>query len=261
MKIALITGASGGLGRQFAVHIDQEENDIEEIWLLARRQDKLEETGRLLKKPYRVLPLDLLNKDSFETVKTMLSGANAEVGIFVNNAGFGKIGNYAQLSMQETDQMIDLNCKAAVDMTVTCIPFMKAGDRILEICSTAAFQPIQHMNVYAATKSFLYNYSRALRMELLPKKIIVTAVCPYWMTDTGFIPTARNTENKADTKKAIKHFALGVPSDKVAVRTLRASRRGAAVCTPGIFCSVHRFFGKLLPRNVMMYIWEGIRRI
>ncbi|MCI5595512.1 MAG: SDR family NAD(P)-dependent oxidoreductase [Lachnospiraceae bacterium] len=78
-----------------------------------------------------------------------------------------------------------------------CLPYMKAKSRILEICSTAAFQPFQYLNVYAASKAFLYRYSRALAVELRSRKITVTAVCPYWIKDTEFIPIARqNSDDK-----------------------------------------------------------------
>ncbi|MEE3420327.1 MAG: SDR family NAD(P)-dependent oxidoreductase [Lachnospiraceae bacterium] len=261
MRIALITGASSGLGMKFAREIDAKEKKIDEIWLVARREDRLKETAEGISKKTRIFPLDLLKRESFDNLENALREADARVGILIVNAGFAKIGNYSKVTRRDSDNMIDLNCRAAVDTTVTCLPFMKAGDRIIEICSTAAFQPLQHINIYAATKTFLYNYSRALRMELLPRKIAVTAVCPYWMKDTEFLPVANDNEANAAPDKSISNFNLGVPSDKVAKRALAASRRGAAVSTPGFICTIHRFFGKILPRTFMMYIWEGFRKL
>lgn len=261
MRIALITGASSGLGTKFAIRIDKNEKNIDEIWLVARRKEKLEETAARLTKKTRIFPLDLLKRESFDTLEHALNKEEARVGLLIVNAGFAKIGNYARVTREDADSMIDLNCRAAVDTTVTCLPFMEAGDRIIEICSTAAFQPLQYIGIYASTKSFLYNYSRALRMELLPRRIAVTAVCPYWMKDTEFLSVASTNKANAAPDAPIRNFSLGVPSGKVARRALAASRRGQAVCTPGLICTLHRFFGKLLPRTFMMYIWEGFRKL
>lgn len=258
-RIALITGASSGLGRQLSQLIDVREKHIDEIWLVARRQDRLEELAGRLQHKTRTFPLDLTEEQSRQSLADAMQQEGVRVGLLLNCAGLGKIGNYQSLTLEESDSMIELNDRAAVDMTVLALPRMQQGDRIIEICSTAAFQPIQHFNVYAASKSFLYNYSRGLRMELLPRRIAVTAVCPYWMKDTEFIPVARDTgsENKA----AIRGFPFSSKSEKVAKRILRSSRMGFAVCTPGIFCTIHRFFSKLLPREILMLFWEGLRRV
>ena len=257
-RIALITGASSGLGRNLALEMDKNEKGIDEFWLIARRKEKLEALAAELHHPSHILSLDLTLMESSAALAKELQEANVEVGVLVNCAGLGKIGNYRTLTVEENNQMIDLNDRAAVDVTMTCLPFMKAGDRILEICSTAAFQPFQHLNVYAASKAFLYSYSRALRMELLPRGIVVTAVCPYWMKDTEFIAGAESAYGPGE-RPAIRNFAFGVPSGKVASRAMRDSRAGLAVSTPGFVCTIHRAFAKLLPKSVLLYIWELIR--
>ena len=101
----------------------------------------------------------------------MLKETGADVRVLVNCAGFGKFGTYADMTLQETGDMIDLNCKAAVALTAAAIPHMGRGGRILEICSSAAFQPLPAFNVYAATKAFLLRYSRALRWEVAPRAL------------------------------------------------------------------------------------------
>ena len=151
--------------------------------------------------------------------------------------------------------MIDLNCKAAVDMTLISLPYMSAGDRILEICSTAAFQPFQFLNVYAASKSFLYRFTRALRYELWNRKIYVTAVCPYWVKDTEFIPTAKKTQGS----RRIKHFFLASKKKSVAKIALLDSKHRLPVSTPGIMCTVHRIVAKFIPSFIMCHIWDLLR--
>lgn len=265
-RITLITGASSGLGRKLALEMDSNEPDIDEFWLIARRKERLEELASELHHPSHILPLDLTKAESVDTLAAELKKENVEVGVLINCAGLGKIGNYRTLTVEENNRMIDLNDRAAVDVTMVSIPYMQQGDRIIEICSTAGFQPLQHFNVYAASKRFLYNYSRALRLELLPRRISVLAVCPYWMKDTEFISTAQNVKSRSGSadpqaNSPIRNFAFSTRSDRAAARIMRHSRRGYAVSTPGLICTLHRFFGKLIPTETMLYIWEGFRRL
>lgn len=293
-RIALITGASSGMGSVFARRIDETEKNIDEIWLVARRRERLEDVARQLAHPARIIPMDLTDPDSIRKLEILLSegksadeqendaartagadeqendaartaGADrqegVEVGLFVNCAGYAKIGNYEKVSHYDSDRMIDLNCKAAVNTTLAVLPYMRAGDRIMELCSTSSFQPVTHLNLYAAGKAFLYSYTRALRMELLPRGIKVTAVCPWWVADTEFLSVAKDNAANPDSVKSIRSFVLPSKKEAVVRRALRASRMGFAVSTPGIMCFLHRIFSKLIPRTGMLYLWELMRRI
>jgi len=259
MRIALVTGASSGMGREFARCIDRTEAEMDEIWLVARRRERLEEAASQLTHPARIIPMDLTKAENIEELENLLKPVR--VGIFVNCAGYAKIGNYEKVSRFDSDHMIDLNCKAAVNMTLAVLPYMQAGDRILELCSTSSFQPVPHLNIYAAGKAFLYSYTRALRMELLPRGIVVTAVCPWWVADTEFLPIAKDNAANPDFEKSIRGFLLPSKKETVVRRALRASRMGFAVSTPGIMCFLHRLFSKLIPRTGMIYLWEIMRRL
>lgn len=259
-RIALVTGASSGLGQQIVLEMDVNEKKIDEFWLVARRRDRLEQLAEKLVHPSKIIPMDLTDINNIRFLNEMLKDAGVEIGVLVNSAGLGKIGNYERLTVEENNRMIELNDTAAVDVTQISIPYMKQGDRIVEICSTAAFQPLQHFSVYAASKAFLYNYSRALRLELLPRRIPVLAVCPYWMKDTEFIGTAQNVE-KSSAGSPITNFTSFSDSVSVAKRVMRDSRAGFAVSTPGVLCTLHRFFGKLIPRETLLYIWEVFRKL
>ncbi len=155
--------------------------------------------------------------------------------MLINAAGSGKIAASAALPLEQVDQMIDLNCRAAVDVTQICLPYMDSGAKIMEICSTAAFQPIPYLNVYAASKAFLYRYSRALRFELRPRDITVTS--------------------------PIRSFPLASTSKTVAERALMDTRLGLSVSTPGFVCTVHRAAAKLLSSDILMYIFDWLRKI
>lgn len=258
MRIAVITGASSGLGRQFAAQIAKKEKNIDEIWVIARREERLLALRGLCALPVRPLALDLTLPSSIDAIEKMYQEENPEIGILINAAGFGKIGNYQNVGRKDCDRMIDLNCRAAVDLTAVSLPFMKKGDRILEICSTAAFQPFQFLNVYAASKAFLYRYSRALRVELFPAGIHVTAVCPYWIKDTDFISVAEETETD---KRRIRHYPLATHAAPVAAVALHDSRIGLPVSVPGFMCIVHRIAAKFIPHELMMGLWALFRRI
>ncbi len=260
MRIALITGASSGMGEVFARYIDRDEKDIDEIWLIARRKEKLEEIAASLEHPARAVPLDLCAEGSMDALGAMLDEENARVGILVNCAGFAKIGDYGNVSLLDSGRIIDLNCKAAVSVTLVCIPHMKAGDRIMELCSTASFLPLSRLNIYASSKAFMLSYSRALRMELLHEGIVVTAVCPWWVGDTEFIKVARDNDANTAVRQDIKHFLAPQKKEDVVRRALRASRRGKAVSTPGVISTIVRIFYRLVPTTTELYLWELLRR-
>lgn len=262
MNIAVVTGASSGLGREYVRQIAANPRDLQEIWIIARRRDRLEElrdqvSQRAPGLPVRVLDLDLTRSDHLDALEDQLDRQQAQVRLLVNAAGFGKAGNYAQVGRRDAAAMIDLNCRAAVEVTQICLPFMGPGSRILEICSTSAFQPFPYLNVYAATKAFLYRYSRGLRVELFPRHIRVTAVCPYWIRDTEFISIARTT----DRTRAIRHFPLSSTSANVVRRSLLDSALGLPVSTPGPVCTLHRIVAKFIPSELMMGVWALLRRL
>lgn len=151
--------------------------------------------------------------------------------------------------------MIDLNCRAAVALTAAAIPHMSRGARILEICSSAAFQPLPGFNVYAATKAFLLRYSRALRWEVAPRGIKVTAVCPGWIK-TEFMQVARDTKNG----RTVRSYPFALRPETVARRALRDSQV-LAVTTCGLPALVQRVASKFLPHCFIMACWEGLRRL
>lgn len=254
MKIAIVTGVSSGLGAAFLRRLDQQ-GGLDEFWGVARRADRMEELASELKTPLRPLALDLVQPESMEQLAALLEETQPEVHILINSAGFGKFGTYADLSRKEVSGMIDLNCKAAVNLTEAVLPYMKRGGRVLEICSSAAFQPLPGLNVYAATKAFLLSYSRALRWEVAPRGIRVTAVCPGWIK-TEFIDVAKDTQNG----RTVRSYPFALKPETVARRALRDSKV-LPVTTCGLPSLVQRVGSKFLPNGVVMACWEGLRRI
>ena len=254
MKIAIVTGASSGLGMAFVRRLDAL-GGLDEIWGVARRGERMEALAAELRTPMRPLALDLTRLESVETLRVLMREEEPEVAVLVNAAGFGKFGTCAELTLQETCGMIDLNCRAAVDVTDAAFPYLHPGSQVLEICSTAGFQPIPGLNVYAATKAFLLSYTQTLHYELSPAGIHVTAVCPYWVKDTEFIGIAEKGGH------GFRHYPLASRSQDVVRRALRDSALNLRVSTPGLVCTLHRAAAKVTPNLLCLPLADWLSHV
>ena len=237
MKIALVTGASSGLGREFVRQI-AEQGKVEEIWAIARRRDRLEALQSISAVPIRVLALDLTRPGDMEYLRNTLQDELPDIRILVNAAGMGR-----------------MNCRAAVDVTDAAFPYLHPGSQVLEICSTAGFQPIPGLNVYAATKAFLLSYTQTLHYELSPAGIHVTAVCPYWVKDTEFIGIAEKGGH------GFRHYPLASRSQDVVRRALRDSALNLRVSTPGLVCTLHRAAAKVTPNLLCLPLADWLSHV
>lgn len=256
MNIAIVTGASSGLGKTFVKQLDCRRH-LDEIWVIARRQDRLEQLRDEIATPLRILSYDLGQRTSLQEIDQLLANEHPTVQVLVNAAGFGKIGDYQDIKVESLGQMIDVNVRALIWMTQISIPYMSVGSRIVEIASTAAFQPLPYMNVYASTKAMVYRYSRALHEELKPRGIGVTVVCPYWVKDTEFISRAKHSYDS----RYIRSFPFASKQDEVVRKALADSDAGHAVSTPGFICTAHRITAKALPAAWMMRAWDRVRAL
>lgn len=178
MNIAIITGASSGLGSEFARQMDQMLGKTDEIWLLARSKDVLEELSHFLKHKTRAIAIDLTDEKALLQFEEVLAIQNPRITVLVNCAGVGIHGVFSRQSKENIDAMINLNIVALTSMTRICLPYMKQGSKILQFSSGAAFVPQAAFAVYAASKAYVYSLSRALERELKDRGITVTAVCP-----------------------------------------------------------------------------------
>lgn len=181
-KVAIVTGASSGLGREFAIQIAEKYKTVEEIWLIARRKDRLLETKEAINsvsdKLVRILALDLTKEEDINFYRSILGRQNPAIRVLVNASGYGIGGHFENMTEEEAVGMVDLNCRAVVAMTHISLPYMTGPSNIINIASAAAFLPQPSFAVYAATKSMVFSFSRALGKELAGKNITVTAVCP-----------------------------------------------------------------------------------
>ena len=252
VNIAVITGASSGIGKEFALQIDKLEA-LDEIWLVARRREAMEDLAHKLSAKARIICLDLLKEESFAEYKSIITASGANIRYMVNASGFGEMGDWSEVPLDSQMRMIDLNIKALVKMTVLSIPFMSKGSNLIEIGSASVFNPLPYFNVYASTKSFVRHYTRALHEELKPLGINVTVVCPGWVRTEFFEHT--NDNRVRYSPKAYKPM---LEKEHVVCCALKAVRKNKALCVVGKFTKLQHILSKLLPHSLLIKIWKGM---
>ena len=254
-RIAIITGASGGLGREFVRELNPDTN-LDEIYVLGRNENALntlaDEFGDKIK-PYII---DLSDRTKIKEFEEYLKEQDVDIKILINNAGYAKFCSYDDISVEQSLDMIDVNVSAVTALSLVCIPYMQKGSHIINISSQAGFQPLPYMNIYASSKAFVKNYSQALNVELKSRGITVTAVCPGWIK-TPFLNRA-----EVNAPKSPRHFWFKVTPDVVARKALNDAYKGKTTSVYGLYVNICRILTKILPEKVVMKLWlwqQGIR--
>lgn len=245
-KIAVITGASSGMGREFAVRICREKQ-LDEAWVIARRADRLEALAGEIEIPVVPISLDLTREESIDRYRALLETSDVEVSVLVNASGVGRFGTFEDIDLDTHYRMIDLNVKAYVGMTYATLPHMKAGGEIYQLDSLSSFQPVPYIGVYGATKAFVLSFSRALNVELKKKGIHVMAVCPGWVKTEFF--------DHAVTDNTITYYNRFFTSEQVVTRALRDMKKRKDVSVCGFSIRAQVLLTKLLPHRLVMWIW------
>lgn len=247
-RTAIVTGASSGLGREFARKIG-EMGLADEIWLIARRKENLERLAETLSVKTRILPLDLLDDDSFAALDKLLTKENPNMSLLINNAGRGTDISFAKEDMTDMRDTVRLNAEVPVKLTRLCLPYMKRGGGIINVCSAAAFVSLPGLLVYSASKSFLLSFSRSLGRELKGRRISVTALCPYWIEDTELME-----------KAGISTRPLGMlNAEDVAKRGLWDNSRVKEISIPGVMGRLTRLSAALFPLPVLLFFKKLFR--
>lgn len=200
MNIAIITGASSGMGMEYVKQLDQYFRNIDEIWVIARRAERLKQLQPLTRIKIRPFTLDLSKDTDLEALKNALQQEKPVIRVLINSAGYGKIGDFQDISYSDTTGMININCKALTAVTYLALPYMKPNSRIIQMASMASFLPQAGFSVYAATKSYVLSFCTSLSEELRKKNIYVTAVCP-GPVNTEFFDIAEQTGKEPVFKK------------------------------------------------------------
>jgi hypothetical protein len=243
VEAVLVTGASSGIGWELAKLFAADKSNLV---LVARKREKLEELAAQVRREnrveVRVLAEDLTDPKSPQAIFDALAADGVEVAVLVNNAGFGAVGSVADLALERQLDMIQVNVTALTRLTRLFLPSMiqSRGGGILNVGSTAGFQPGPYMAVYYATKAYVLSFTEALAEELLGTGVKVTCLAPG--------PTATGFAAVADIEKKLL-FRLGTADAKtVAQAGYRGFRRGKLLVIPGVMNKLGAFAGRFLPR-------------
>jgi short-subunit dehydrogenase len=245
-RIAIVTGASSGMGKEAVLQISRKYSWLDEIWVIARRKELLEELQAQVKLSLKILAYDLTDDNDVFILKELLKKEKPAIKLLLNAAGFGKIGTFAEGVYEEQAGMININCKALTGVTYICLPYMKRKSRVLQFASSAAFLPQPHFAVYAATKAYVLSFSRALARELKHQGITVTCVCP-GPVDTEFFQVAETKEEMADFKKRFL-----VSKEDVICKALRDASRGREKSVYSLSMNLLQVGSKIIPHKIFL---------
>ncbi len=257
MSVAIITGASGGIGREFAIQLCTDYG-VKEFWLIARNRAKLEAlAAELLALGARseVMSIDLGTREGINEYKSALAERKPEIGYLVNAAGYGKFGRFDELSEDDIAGMIDLNSRALVLITHASVPYIERGGRIVELGSGSCFTPLPNFNVYAASKAFVLHYTKALNYELKKYGVRATCFCPGWVL-TDFFDVAEDGGVSRPKKSSIKPM---LNAKKVTRGCLKAVKRGRAMYVTNWYTKLQHLLFKLLPDPILTRLWLGMQ--
>lgn len=244
MDIAVVTGASSGLGTQFVKGIAERYPHLDEIWMIARRKEKMEELASEVSVKTRIISLDLGADESYEKLKEMLARYNPNIQLLINNAGYEKSGEFMRLDERDIQNMIAVNIKGMTMVQRICLSYMPQNSFTIMTCSVTAFAPIPYEAVYSASKKYMYYLAKALRYELKQKGVNILLLCP------GNMDTEMNP--KGQFRQSEKIGALPyLDMKEVVQKSLIKAEKGQAVYTPGIFYKLFRLSGKMIPSSMM----------
>jgi len=255
MKIAVVTGASSGIGKEFFLSLKDRPEVLDEIWVIARSQNRLEELQALTDVPVRIIPLDLSLSASYRAYEALLEEHRPEIRYLICASGFGRFDAVENDTTDNLTNMVDLNCNGVVGMTRPSIPYMGKNSLMLVIASVAAFQPIPYIATYGATKAFVLSYCRALNRELKKRGCRCLAVCPFW-TKTAFFDRAVSENHVVKT-----YAAMYEPTDIVRHAWKVAKNPRRDFCIYGTVAKAQTLLTKLLPHRLVMRVWIGQQKL
>ena len=251
MSVAIITGASGGIGSEFARQLSRL-GLIDEFWFVARSENKMQALADELGVNAKIIGADLTSDEGINKVRAALEAEKPEVKFLINASGFGNFGAFDEISEDEVVKMIDLNVKALVLLTHMTIPYMELGGRIIELGSGSCFTPLPYFNIYSSSKVFVLHYTKSLNYELKKYGVRATCFCPGWV-ETEFL--GKSVANGNTHPKAMKPL---LKCETVVRKCIKASVKGKAMCVTNWYTKLQHVLFKLLPDRILSRLWLGM---
>lgn len=252
MTVAIITGASSGIGAEFAKHYAKR---VDELWLVARRKERMIELGDSLGVKYRVISADLCKKEGINAIRQALESEKPKVKYLVNAAGFGDFGGFDEIDESKVEMMIDLNVKATVLITHMVVPYMERGGRIIEFGSGSCFTPLPYFNTYSSGKVFVLHYTKSLNHEIKKYGVRATCFCPGWV-HTEFLGKA--TAKEGVTRPRDNAMKPLLSCEKVVAGCVRASDKGRTMYVTNWYTKLQHVLFKIVPDPILTHMWLGM---
>lgn len=249
MSVAIITGASSGIGSEFARQL-KKQYGVDEFWFVARRLENMERLRDELSVKAKIIPADLTSKDGLDTLFNALKEERPTVKYLINAAGFGNFGGFDEIPLTESGDMIDLNVKALVLITYAVIPYMERGGRIVQLGSGSCFTPLPYFNVYSSSKVFVLHFTKSLNFEIKKYGLRATCFCPGWV-ETDFLAKASSREGVTHPK-AMKPL---LSCERVVAGCVRALKRGPAMYVTNWYTKLQHLLFKVVPDKLLTKIW------
>ena len=246
MKIAVITGASSGIGREFVYAVDKNYS-FDEIWVIARRAERLEELKGKCRNTIRPVALDLAADADLKAYAELLEKEKPEIALLVNAAGCGVFGPFEEKDLDALLHSARLNALSLTAMCHLSLPCMKSGSAIINMASNSSWQPVPYQAVYGASKSYVLSLSRAIGRELRPRGVHVMCVCPGWIK-TEFQQHAKHDEY-------IRYVDRWYGPEEVAAQAMKDLEKKKSVSILGAPVRRQVALVKHLPVDMVMDIW------
>jgi short-subunit dehydrogenase len=243
-KTALITGASSGIGKEFAELLARDGYDL---ILVARHEDELKKVSDTLREKFsistKIMAKDLSNSSAPDEIFDEIKKNSIEVGVLVNNAGFGSYGSFIETDLKTSLDLFLVNITALTHLTSLFVPLMvkNGGGKVLNVASVAAFPPGPYMNVYYSTKAYVLSFSVALNEELRGKNVSVTALCPG--------PTETNFQKRIGLKNGEMFSIKSMDAKSVAKAGYDGLKSGKTIVVPGFINKVTTFILRFISRS------------